>query len=117
MLADIYGHQFSDRRTFVLLLVNYWEITISFAYLYFQAGVVGNSMAGVRASSTFIEAIYFSTVVSTTLGFGDVFPKTDLGRMMLTVHVWMVAIVIMTVVSSVLVDVRKVPQDSSNQTV
>ena len=40
------------------------------------------SFAGVEAESTFGDAIYFSFVTITTLGYGDITPASDTARML-----------------------------------
>lgn len=81
LIADIFVHVsrvvfltgshrpvLSDKRSLLLLLVNYGEIILGFAVLHFMWG--GLNIEPLCP----IQALYFSAVTSTTLGYGDVFP-------------------------------------------
>jgi voltage-gated potassium channel Kch len=37
-------------------------------------------------NGSFVDAFYFSTVVTTTLGFGDISPSTPLGRIIVSIE-------------------------------
>jgi hypothetical protein len=74
--SDIQNQTRSANRTILLLFVNYLEISLQFGVLF----------AGFDAltpnATTPIDYIYFSFVTSASVGFGDIHPTTQLGKMM-----------------------------------
>jgi hypothetical protein len=66
-LADIYGSTLSSVRSVFFVLINYFESLLGFAILYRQWG--GLSIAGPLCPT---QALYFSFVTGTTLGYGDI---------------------------------------------
>ena len=80
-LLYLYGIVFltgrSDRpasytRSFLLLLINYIAVTLSFAWIYYSLSII----SGV---DTVTESVYFSAVTSLTVGFGDMVPEDPEG--------------------------------------
>jgi len=69
LLSDIYTPPISKGRSFLLLFINYIEVNLAFALIYLCLG-------GIRGISNFFDAIYFSFVSFTTLGYGDMHPET-----------------------------------------
>jgi len=67
ILSDIYSPPISKGRSFILLFLNYIEINIGFSIFYLCLG-------GVKDLSGKIDALYFSFVSFTTLGYGDRYP-------------------------------------------
>ncbi|MBA7674955.1 hypothetical protein ES703_83183 [subsurface metagenome] len=70
----------SYERSFVLVLVNYFEMVVAFAYFYRHFGLAGYSSGD--PIKTVGEALYFSVVTITTLGYGDIEPVTIRGRVL-----------------------------------
>ena len=68
----------SFNRSLILLLVNYLEIVTGFAYMYVHYGLVGHSSCSNPITNT-LEALYFSMVTITTLGYGDIHPFSSWG--------------------------------------
>jgi len=66
LLADRYK-PVSFGRSFILLVINYIEINISFAIIYTAIG-------GIQNAKNSFDALYFSFVSFTTLGYGQMFP-------------------------------------------
>ncbi len=69
----------SYRRSIILLIVDFFQTNFAFAVVY----------AGLKALSnakTPLDYIYFSFTTSTTIGLGDIFPKTELGKLMVCFH-------------------------------
>ena len=73
-LSDIYANPISFKRSVLLLIINYIEITLDFSVLYLGIGQLNITLSP-------ISSIYFSFMTSTTVGFGDFYPTTDLTRM------------------------------------
>ncbi|MHC4528776.1 MAG: potassium channel family protein [Planctomycetota bacterium] len=69
---------YSFNRSFLFLAVHYIEIIIGFAYMYLHFGLVRQSDS-TNPITTVWEALYFSLVTITTLGYGDMYP-VGLGR-------------------------------------
>ena len=63
----------SHERRFVNSLFNYLEVIVAFAGFYRVCDCLNTQTPDV------LQAIYFSTVVPTTLGFGDVLPLNSTG--------------------------------------
>jgi len=81
--------------TIVIFTIKYWPYLAAYA-------LNGENNAGLYINpnhictfssctgfclKTFISSFYFSTVVSTTLGFGDIFPNTDIPKVIVTINV------------------------------
>ncbi len=77
-VSDIFAKPRSYRRSVLLLYFNYFEIVLAFAVIY-----GGLNLLNSRAESI-IDFIYFSFVTSATIGYGDVYPTTDLGKIMVS---------------------------------
>jgi len=81
IFVDRYGKSWGLRslnRSLMLLLINYCELIVGFALLYLVSAAVGFSESS--PISTHLEAMYFSIVTITTLGYGDIKPINSLGR-------------------------------------
>lgn len=73
LLSDFSRSIISGRRRIVLLFLNYVEVNLWFASLYFHYGLL-------QGATTRTEAIYFSFVTSSTVGYGDYRVVTALGQ-------------------------------------
>ena len=78
-LDDIHEKAISFSRSLLLLFINYFEITMAFSILYryfwIKDEIVGNLSKVTSLSS--IDAIYFSFVTASTIGYGDIVPIND----------------------------------------
>lgn len=68
----------SFNRSILLLMMNYIEIIIGFAILYLVSSSIGYSKYKIISDP--IEALYFSAVTITTLGYGDIKPISQCGQ-------------------------------------
>ncbi len=83
-VADMFVKPRSYRRNILMLFLNYMEISFSFAVIYAGLHLLGN-----QAKSAF-DYIYFSIVTSTTIGYGDIHPINDLGKLFVCIQAVMV---------------------------
>lgn len=67
----------AHKRSLLLLFLNYIEVVLAFAVIYSS----GNHLN--IPFQSFIDAIYFSLTSSATIGFGDFYPVTDFGKVVL----------------------------------
>ncbi len=79
-LDDVFPKTHSYRRTLILLFLNYLEVIISFAFFYRYAGLQDNSihMSGIITAP--LDHLYYSIMIATSIGFGDVIPASDLSK-------------------------------------
>jgi hypothetical protein len=68
-------YSIDPRRSLLLALVNYFELTLAFAVFYLH----WNCLVW-RGGRSATEALYFSIVTATTAGFGDVLPSVVPGE-------------------------------------
>lgn len=88
----------SPIRSIILLFFNYIEIIIHFASVYLLSLSIGNS--GCQTPITCpLEAIYFSIVTITTLGYGDIRPISRIGRILVSLQVLIGIVLIVTVLA------------------
>jgi Ion channel len=83
-VADMFVVPRSYRRNILMLFLNYIEISLSFAVIYAGLHLLGDQ------PTSYIDYIYFSIVTSTTIGYGDMHPVTNLGKMMVCTQAVMV---------------------------
>lgn len=80
-------------RSLFFALGHYIEIGFSMAYVYW---VVSPFDAALDVTRTL--ALYFSFVTMTTIGFGDITPKTELGQILVVAHALIGLFMLATVV-------------------
>jgi len=68
------------RRVAVSFIVHIGAIWFSFSSLYYLAVVI--SPGSLEKAESLVDCLYFSLVALTTTGFGDIFPKKDLVKLM-----------------------------------
>lgn len=79
-VTDIFSKPKSYRRSVLLLFFNYLEIAFDFAVIY------GGLQLLNKEAKSIIDFIYFSFVTSATIGYGDIYPASDLGKIMVSLH-------------------------------
>ena len=75
-LYDIHEAAVSYHRSVLFLFLHYAEVVLDFATIY-----IGFNLLSEKLSP--ISAIYFSLVANATVGFGDIVPQGNIGRLVL----------------------------------
>ncbi|MEO0037153.1 MAG: hypothetical protein RIQ59_364 [Bacteroidota bacterium] len=78
--SDLFTRPRSYKRSMLLLFFNYLEIVIAFAVLY----TLGNNMN--KPFLHWFDSIYFSVVSSNSIGFGDYYPITTYGKVLVSIQ-------------------------------
>lgn len=78
-LSDIYVSPISNKRSYLMVMINYVEICLGFAVLY--EGFA--SISGLKGS---IDAIYFSFITATTIGYGDMLPNNPESKILVIIQ-------------------------------
>lgn len=78
--SDTFSRPRSYKRSMLLLFFNYLEIVFSFGVLY----TIGDNMN--KPFSNWFDPIYFSTISSSSIGFGDYYPITTYGKVLVSIQ-------------------------------
>jgi hypothetical protein len=78
--SDSFATPRSYKRSMLLLFLNYSEIVFSFAVLYSCDHYLNKPFAH------WFDPIYFSAITSSTVGYGDYYPVTPLGKFLSTLQ-------------------------------
>lgn len=78
--SDSFSRPRSYRRSMLLLFFNYLEMILAFAVLY----TIGNQMN--KPFNHWFEPIYFSIITSNSIGYGDYYPTTLFGKILVSVQ-------------------------------
>ena len=78
--SDIFLRPRSYRRSMLLLFFNYVEIVFSFGVIYSRGEYLN------KPFEHWIDPIYFSFVTSATIGFGDIYPTTTTGKLLVCIQ-------------------------------
>ena len=76
--SDSFSKPRSYKRSMLLLFFNYLEIVFAYAVLY----SCGNFLN--KPFSHWFDAIYFSIITSSSIGYGDFYPITPMGKFMVS---------------------------------
>jgi hypothetical protein len=90
------------RRIFILLLHNYVEIVLWFALLYNLHSDLfsyAEQLGHQNPLTTSVGALYYSIVTMTTLGYGDIMPSADNGRLIVIAQVTAGVFLTLTVIA------------------
>lgn len=85
-LADVYAPPVSWRRSVLLLLVNYVEITLAFAVLYLWDSPTGETITGP------FHGVFFSFVTSAGLSFGPLYTASTTGQVIVVCQICVMVI-------------------------
>lgn len=78
--SDLFTRPRSYKRSMLLLFFNYIEIVVAFGVLY----TLGNNMN--KPFAHWFDPIYFSLVTSNSIGFGDYYPITTYGKVLVSMQ-------------------------------
>jgi hypothetical protein len=78
--SDLFSKPRSYKRSMLLLFFNYLELVFGFAVLYSFANEFN------KPFTHWFDAIYFSTVTASTIGYGDFYPINPLGKFLVSVQ-------------------------------
>lgn len=78
--SDLFSRPRSYKRSMLLLFFNYLEIIIAFGVLY----TLGDNLN--KPFEHWFDPIYFSVVSSNSIGFGDYYPVTTYGKVLVTIQ-------------------------------
>ena len=78
--SDLFSRPRSYKRSMLLLFLNYVEVVFSFAALY----SCGNYLNKPLESG--FDAIYFSIITSSSIGYGDFHPVTTFGKILVSLQ-------------------------------
>lgn len=70
----------SYRRSKLLIFINYMEVVFSFAVLHLAFGYFNQPFHSWK------DAVYASFMITSTIGFGEYYPVTDLGKLMVSLQ-------------------------------
>jgi hypothetical protein len=98
ILVRIFRHPIINVETILGAIDAYLMIGVSFAALYLMLDDVDPHFF-VQGAASSVKYLYFSFVVITTLGFGDLTPRTDLGRVFVSLEALLGQIFLVTVVA------------------
>lgn len=78
--SDLISSPRSYKRSMLLLFFNYLEIVVSFGVLY----TLGDNMN--QPFEHWFDSVYFSLVSSNSIGFGDYYPITTFGKVLVSIQ-------------------------------
>lgn len=78
--SDYLSRPRSYRRAMILFFLNFIEVNFSYAAIYSKFGVLNKEI------THWFDYVYFSFVVSSSTGFGDIYPVDFAGKILLVSH-------------------------------
>jgi hypothetical protein len=76
--SDLFSKPRSYKRSMLLLFFNYLEIVFSYAVIY----TCGNYLN--KQFTHWFDAVYFSIITSSSIGYGDFYPETTFGKVLVS---------------------------------
>ncbi len=86
--SDIFSRPRSYRRSMLLLFFNYIEIVFGFGVIYSRGDYLN------KPFEHWFDPIYFSIVTSATIGYGDFYPVTPMGKVLVSMQSMLILIFI-----------------------
>lgn len=74
--SDIFSPPRSYRRAMLLLFLNYIEIMSTYALIYARGNFLNKPI------ENYIDALYFSLITASSIGYGDMYPVTSQGKLL-----------------------------------
>ncbi|MBK9176064.1 MAG: two pore domain potassium channel family protein [Flavobacteriales bacterium] len=78
--SDTFDSPRSYRRSKLLVFINYLEVVFSFAVIHAAGGYFNQPLAH------WTDAVYISFVITSTIGFGEYYPITGVGKLMVSLQ-------------------------------
>jgi hypothetical protein len=98
-LHKFWGPVTSLERSIFLMLINFLEIVVGFAIIYIYTSSISN---GPDILSNPLDALYFSVVTITTLGYGEFHPFTEAGKIAVILQVTFAVIFFAVMLGSII---------------
>lgn len=76
--SDMFSKPRSYKRSMLLLFLNYVEIVFAFGVLYSCNNYLNKPL------ENWVDAVYFSTITSSSIGYGDFYPVTTVGKLLVS---------------------------------
>ncbi|MCI4442318.1 MAG: two pore domain potassium channel family protein, partial [Lentimicrobium sp.] len=76
--SDMFSKPRSYKRSMLLLFLNYLEIVFAFGVLYSCGNYLNKPL------ENWFDAVYFSTITSSSIGYGDYYPITTIGKVLVS---------------------------------
>ena len=78
--SDLFSRPRSYKRSMMLLFFNYLEIIFAFAVFYASHNFLN------KPFTHWFDAIYFSIITSSSIGYGDFYPVTSFGKLLVSIQ-------------------------------
>ncbi|UOP43607.1 potassium channel family protein, partial [Flavobacterium psychrophilum] len=78
--SDLFSRPRSYKRSMLLLFFNYMEIVLAFAVLYSCGNYLNKDF------THWFDALYFSIITSSSIGYGDFYPVTIFGKFLVSMQ-------------------------------
>jgi hypothetical protein len=98
ILARIFRHPVINFETILGAIDAYLLVAIAYAAIYGALDVIDEPFF-VQGPENGVKFLYFSFVVITTLGFGDLTPRTDIGRVIVSLEALLGQLFLVTIVA------------------
>lgn len=76
--SDLFSRPRSYKRSMLMLFFNYMEIVLAYAVLYSSGHFMNKPL------DNWSDAVYFSIITSSSIGYGDFYPVTSYGRFLVS---------------------------------